>query len=174
MVRLVLKAQRGDEASFVKLMEQNKQGMYKVAKSYLHHEEDAADAMQETILTCFEKLDTLKEPQYFKTWMIRILINKCKDILQKNRELCLIEEMPETESHDMAQENFEFMELLHSIEEKYRTILILYYVEGFKIREIAELLDMNEHTVKTRLVRARKKFARECQDTGIYAGGQLI
>lgn len=174
MKHLVINAQRGDEASFVKLMELNKQGMYKVAKSYLHHEEDVADAMQETILICFEKLDTLREPRYFKTWMIRILINKCKDILQKNRELCLTEEMPETGAKDTAQENLEFMELLNSIDEKYRTILVLYYVEGFNTREIAELLEMNEHTVKTRLVRARKKFAQEYQEGFAYAGGQNI
>ncbi len=61
-------------------MEMNKQSMYKVAKSYLRYEEDVADAMQETILICYEKLGDLKEPKYFKTWMIRILINKCKDI----------------------------------------------------------------------------------------------
>ncbi len=174
MKHLVVKAQKGDEASFVKLMERNKQGMYKVAKAYLHCEEDVADAMQETILTCYEKLETLREPQYFKTWMIRILINKCKNILGKNRELCLTEEIPETGEQDMAQENLEFMELLNSIDKKYRTILVFYYVEGFNTREIAELLEMNEHTVKTRLVRARKRFAEEYQEEFAYAGGQNV
>ena len=60
----------------------------------------------------------------------------------------------------MEQENLEFMELLKSMDEKYRTLLILYYVEGFNTREIAELLELNEHTVKTRLVRARRSFAK--------------
>jgi len=171
---LVIKAQKKNEEAFVKLMELNKQGMYKVAKSYLSYEEDVADAMQETILTCYEKLDTLRNPQYFKTWMTRILINKCKDILQKNRELCLMDEMPEVLEKSMAQENIEFMELLNSLDEKYRTILILYYVEGFKTREIAEILEMNEYTVKTRLARARKNFAREYQKAEICTGGQNI
>lgn len=171
---LVVKAQKKNEAAFVQLMEMNKQGMYKVAKSYLHHEEDVADAMQNTILICYEKLATLREPQYFKTWMIRILINECKDILRKNRELCLLDEMPETEGRDMAQENLEFMELLKSMDEKYRTLLILYYVEGFNTREIAELLELNEHTVKTRLVRARRNFAKEYQGENIIVRGQNV
>ncbi len=64
---------------------------------------DVADAMQNTILICYEKLATLREPQYFKTWMIRILINECKDILRKNRELCLMDELPEAEGRDMEQ-----------------------------------------------------------------------
>ena len=169
---LVVKAQKKNEAAFVQLMEMNKQGMYKVAKSYLHHEEDVADAMQNTILICYEKLATLREPQYFKTWMIRILINNCKDILRKNRELCLMDELPEAEGRDMEQENLEFMELLKSMDEKYRTLLILYYVEGFNTREIAELLELNEHTVKTRLVRARRSFAKEYQGENIIVGGR--
>ena len=56
----------------------------------------------------------------------------------------------------MTQKHLEFEELLMSVDEKYRIILILYYVEGFKIREIAQILDMNENTVKTRLSRARE------------------
>lgn len=174
MKHLVKKAQKKDPDAFVTLMEMHKQGMYKVAKSYLSSEEDVADAMQETVLSCYEKLNTLREPRYFKTWMIRILINKCKDIRKRNRELCLLEEMPEMATGESPQENLEFMELLGSMDEKYRTLLVLYYVEGFKTREIAELLDMNEHTVKSRLVRARKSFAGEYQKSVMYVGRQNI
>ena len=77
---LVKKAQRNDKEAFVELMELNKQSMYKIAKSYLRSDEDVADAMSDTILACYEKISDLREPKYFKTWMTRILINKCKDI----------------------------------------------------------------------------------------------
>ena len=170
MKHLVISAQQKDGEAFVKLMEMNKQSMYKVAKSYLRYEEDVADAMQETILICYEKLGDLKEPKYFKTWMIRILINKCKDILKKNQELCLMEEFPDVEDQHVPEKNLEFEELLQALDEKYRTILILYYVEGFNTREIGELLEMSEHTVKTRLVRARRNFAREYQKEMAYVG----
>ena len=169
---LVIKAQNKNETAFVKLMEMNKQGMYKVAKSYLKSEEDVADAMQDTILTCYEKLDSLREPRYFKTWMIRILINKCKDILKKNKELCLLDEMPEIEDRNTVQENMEFMDFLSTMDEKYRIILLLYYVEGFNTREIGELLEMNEHTIKTRLVRARKNFSKEYEKEVLCVGRQ--
>lgn len=167
---LVIKAQKNDEEAFIKLMELNKQSMYKIAKSYLHHEEDIADAMQDTVLKCYEKLETLKEPRYFKTWLVRILINNCKDILRQNQTLCLMEEFPELADPDLPQDNLVFTELLNSLNEKYRTILILYYVEGFNTREIAELLEMNEHTVKSRLLRARQSFAREYQKDIACAG----
>ena len=165
MKHLVIKAQRTrDPEVFVKLMELNKQSMVKVAKSYLTCEEDVADAVQEAILSCYEKLDSLQEPKYFKTWLIRIVINKCKDILRQNRQMYLLDEMPERGAWDTTQSDLEFMELLESIDEKYRIILVLYYAEGFKTREIAEILNMNERTVKTRLIRGREKFARKYQE----------
>lgn len=75
MEHLVKKAQHENDAeSFIQLMELNRQSMLKVARSYLTSEQDVADAMQDTILTCYEKLHTLQQPQYFKTWLIRIVI----------------------------------------------------------------------------------------------------
>lgn len=84
MKDLVKRAMHKDAKAFVDLMQYHMQSMYKVARSFLRNDDDIADAIQETILTCFEKLDTLKEPKYFKTWMTRILINHCKDILKNN------------------------------------------------------------------------------------------
>lgn len=158
MKELVRRAQKEKDAeAFILLMEENRQSMLKVAKSYLSNEEDVADVMQDTILTCYEKLDMLRQPEFFKTWLIRIVINKCKDVLRRNYS-CAPGDLIETAAPDRTAEDLEFMELLGTIDEKYRTILVLYYVEGFNTREIAELLDLNEHTVKSRLVRARKKF----------------
>ena len=67
---LIKKARQGDTDAFVELMERQKQSMYKVARSYLHREEDIADAMQETVLDCYEKLGQLKSDRYFSTWLI--------------------------------------------------------------------------------------------------------
>ena len=64
---------------FCRLMDMHLQTMYKIAWSYLKNEEDVADVLQETTLACYEKLGDLKQNRYFKTWMTRILINKCKD-----------------------------------------------------------------------------------------------
>lgn len=163
MTQLVIKAQKEkDSEAFILLMEQNRQSMLKVAKSYLNNEEDVADVIQDTILTCYEKLDTLKNPIFFKTWLIRIVINKCKDRLRQNRELCLLEDcMTPSYTNERSESDTTFTELMNSLDEKYRTILVLYYVEGYNTKEIARLLGLNLHTVKTRLARARGKFAAE-------------
>ena len=98
MELLVKKAKRGDAEAFIELIEQNKQSMYKVARGFLRDEEDVADAMAETVLICYEKIGTLRQSAYFKTWMIRILINQCKDMIRKQKKSLPIEIIPETES----------------------------------------------------------------------------
>ena len=110
----------------------------------------------------------MKNPQYFKTWLIRILINECNQILRHYKKVNTIEEVPETPRQDKTLAEFEFKEMLEQVDEKYRVILVLYYEQGFKISEIAELLELNENTVKTRLARAREQIrsAYFQEDTG--------
>ena len=69
MIQLVKRSISGDADAFLELMEKNSLAMFKVARGILDNDEDAADAIQDTILTCFEKIHTLKNPEYFKTWM---------------------------------------------------------------------------------------------------------
>lgn len=169
-MNLIKKAKRKDKAAFVELMEQQKAAMYKVAKSYLYSEEDVSDAIQDTILACYENLEKLKDDRYFKTWLIRILINKCKDIIKKGSKEYPTDSLPEQGESCMALENYEFYELLKSLDEKYRTIFVLYYAEGFKIKEIAQILELEENTVKTRLSRGRKMLEKEYRLTLVEGG----
>lgn len=158
MQALVEKAVQGDVDAFLELMDRNSLAMYKVAHAILNNDEHAADAVQDTILACFEKLHTLKKQEYFKTWMTRILINKCNGILRHYKREGLPGELPETTRADQSLAELEFKEMLGLIDEKYRLALVLYYLEGFKVPEIAELLGLNENTVKTRLARAREQI----------------
>ncbi len=160
MHELVQKAILGDTDAFLGLMEANSLSMYKVARGILRNDDDVADAIQDTILTCFEKLHTLKRAEYFKTWLIRILINECSQILRHYKKVSPLERLPETPRQDSSLAEFEFKEMLGQVDEKYRVILVLYYEQGFKIAEIAELLEVKENTVKTRLARAREQIRR--------------
>jgi len=157
-VLLIQKAKRHDREAFTELMRSNGESMYKVAKAILKNDEDVADAMQETALTCWEKIETLKRDDYFKTWLIRILINKCNAIYRQKKKLISNENLPETVVTEDEYTNVEWLELLKCLEEKYRTIIILYYVEGFKVKEIAQILEVSESAVKGRMVTARKKM----------------
>lgn len=158
MEELIKRARQGDGEAFAELIVSQKQTLYKVARSYLRSDADAADAIGETVLACYEKLDTLREPKYFRTWLIRILINKCQDLLRQQGRCVPLETAAEPVYHEPGQARAEFLALLDSLDEKYRTVLLLYYGEGFRTAEIAQILDLKENTVKTRLQRARASF----------------
>lgn len=159
MERLLLrKAKQGDADAFCRLMETQMQSMNKIARAYLENEEDVADAVQDTILSCYEKLCTLEQDRYFKTWLVRILINKCQDVLRRGKRVVCMEYLPETAAEDNGYSQMEWKHLLAGLDEKYRTILLLYYLEGFNTKEISVLLEMNESTVKSRLQRGREQL----------------
>ena len=155
---LIAKAAAGDGEAFTQLMEGQKQTLYKVARSYLHSDADAADAIGDTVLACWEKLPQLRQPACFRTWLTRILIRKCQDILRQRRRVVPLEAAPEPAGEEPGHARAEFLALLDSLEEKYRTVLLLYYGEGFSTEEIAHILGLNRETVKTRLKRARAGF----------------
>ena len=158
---LIKEAKCGDSDAFAELMQSQMKNMYKAARAILYNDEDVADAISETILTCWEKLWQLREEDYFRTWMTRILINKCNDILRNQKNISLVEEIPEASSYDTKYENVEWKDALDSLGEKYRLVLMLYYVEGFKTGEIRDILNMPESTVRSRLARGREQLAEE-------------
>lgn len=161
MDHLILEAKRGDPDAFSALMQSQMQNMYKAARAILNSDEDAADAIADTILICWEKLDQLKKPEFFRTWMTRILINKCKDIIRKRKRYSFVEEVPDVSVQEEGFENVEWKDALNCLEEKYRLVTVLYYVEGFSTVEIGQMLGMPDSTVRSRLSRARRKLAQE-------------
>lgn len=156
MINLVKQAQQGDAEAFSKLIHIYQDSFYRIARSRLNNDEDAADAIQETLLTGWEKKETLKEPKYFKTWMIRILINKCNEIFRKR--------MPEENLDHIiepciknVEENIMFKSMLNDLSERNRMVMALYYGDDYTIREISQILEISEDAVKQRLVRGRKE-----------------
>lgn len=159
MDNLIQKVKEGDPDAFTELMQKQMQSMYKVAKSILRSDEDVADAIQETILCCWEKLSQLKEIRYFKTWMTRILINECNDLLKTKHNFLSDDHLLDIAASDTGFDNIEWNEMLKSLDEKYRLVIMLYYVEGFKTKEISKILEIPESTVRTRLARGREKIS---------------
>ena len=159
MEKLVNMAKRGDTEAFTQLMQSQMQNMYKTARSILSQDEDVADAISDTILACWEQLGSLKHDGYFRTWMTRILLNKCNDILRKRKQMVWMDEIPETPDVDVGFENSEWKEALNSLSENFRLVVMLYYIEGFKTSEISQILDIPEGTVRSRLARGREQLA---------------
>lgn len=154
--RLVLQAQRRDKDAFVTLIGLYRESMYQIAYAILKNNEDAADAMQDTILICWEKIDTLRHARYFKTWMTRILINRCNRLYnQRSRTADLNEGTLTTALPDPAS-RVEWQEMMQQLTDNQHIVVELYYAQQFKIHEIADILDITSSAVKNRLHTARK------------------
>lgn len=160
---LIKRAKEKDADAFDLLMRPQLQRMYRIAISMLENEEDAADAIQETVLRCWQKIGQLKNEEYFQTWLTRILINQCKDILKTRKKYVLVEEMPEVE-YEEAYETNDWKTILNHLDEKYRIVLELYYVEGFSTKEIAKLLHVKDVNVRSRMSRGRKQLEQYLQE----------
>lgn len=158
MNTLVKQAKRGDPEAFIALMEECRMTLRRVALAYLKDEEDVADAIQDTILAAWEHIGTLKKEEYFKTWLVRILINHCTKTYRANKQKFTIEDGCETADCDRGRTETAFRELLSILPEDSRTIFQLYYGEQFTTREIARILDMRENTVKSRLHRGKEQL----------------
>lgn len=138
--------------------------LYHVAKTLLRSDADCADAIQEAIVKAFSGIQTLRKDSYAKTWLVRIVINECYAILRREKRLVLIDDFVENE---MAQEQADYSELYEAISrlpEEIRLTVTLYYMEGYSVREIADLLKTTESAIKNRLMRARTKIKRDLAD----------
>lgn len=165
---LVRRAQKGEKDAFVALMEQEKLSLTRAALAILHHEEDAADAVSETVLNAFMKLHTLREPKYFKTWLMRILIYNAYAILRKRKPELPLEEVPELAVQEDEMERrdgvIDIQQGLSRLAKNDRLVLTLFYLDGLSVREIGGLLGLKEGAVKTRLHRARNKFRQTLEE----------
>lgn len=173
MLSLVKRALSGDTDAFLELMDINQPSMLRIAHGFFSQEDDIADAMQDTILDAFEHLSSLKEPRYFKTWLMRILINNCNHIYSKNKKYVSLEKIS-SDSPDVSIKMrlsgfgditsdpdsplYRFRELLSYISEENRLCFQLYYGEGISTREIADILHMKESTVRSRMHREKIKL----------------
>lgn len=157
---LVKKAIKGDPKAFMELIDINELALYKAAKAILNNEEDIGDAIQETILAAYKSIGSLKKVEYFKTWLTRILINKCNDIIRKNSKIVFIDEYKDKGYTENIEENLDFKDAFEKLPNDQKVVLNLYYVSGFNSREIAEILGEKENTIKSRISRGKKQLKK--------------
>ena len=162
-IKLIKMAKRRDHDAFTELINLYMKDMYRTAVAILMNDEDAADAIQEAILTCWERLGSLRDNRLFKTWMTRILINKCYDIRNKRIDAVDISEHEELAFHE-EESNLEIKEALEQLDEKYRLPIMMYYSDGYSTKEIASILQVPVSTVQTRLARGRERLVKYFDD----------
>lgn len=135
----------------------HEKALFLVALSYLHDTEDAKDVLQEAAMTAYRKLDTLKNRDYFKTWLTRIVINKCKNFLKSKR---CTEELTDTLNifASTPGSDMEIMDAICRLESPLSTYISLRFYGGMSYEEMAKTLRQPVSTVKYRTKRALERL----------------
>lgn len=163
MEELIEKAQYGDEEAFTQIILTIKDDLYKIAKSRISNEQDIEDAIQETMIETFKSIKRLNDPKKFKKWIIRILINKCNRIYRRKykKDISIYEQNIEIATSNNIidfEDEFNFYNIIKILKYEERIMVILYYLEEYSVKEIKQILKMNENTITTHLYRARQKI----------------
>ena len=174
--RLIEKAKSGDDRSFELLIESCTAKAYNTALRYLRNEDDAMDALQESLLKVFRHLDKFKGDCKFDTWVYRIVMNTCHDMARKKNPLHYAESIYHNADDEevvieirdtgpIPEEIVERMEdcdylidCMEHIPPQHKEIIILRDIQGFSYEQIGEILDCSIGTVKSRINRARQKL----------------
>ncbi|WP_058304587.1 sigma-70 family RNA polymerase sigma factor [Gorillibacterium timonense] len=159
MTEWAAKARRGDDDAFARLADSCKERLYRIAFAYLRNEPDALEAVQETVCRAYMKIGKLKEPEYFLTWITRILLNYCAD--ERKRRIRAGNELADYDAVVWDQgADPDLQAAITGLEPKYRRIVVLMYFEGYTLTEIARILEIPDGTVKTRLHKALSELRR--------------
>ncbi len=156
-----------DKQEFTQRVLEAEISLYRVAKSIVINEKDCEDAVQEAILIAYDKISSLRNERFFKTWLIRILINECYRLTRKRKGVVSFEDYMADKEYPEGQTDNELRDAIMELPQKIRTVIVLHYIEGYGIEEIGYMIKIPSGTVKSRLHKGRKLLRNMLQDSDI-------
>lgn len=171
MEELIEKVLNGDDESFNSLMNLVLEELYNIARIKLHNDEDVKDVIQETMINAYNNLHTLKHKEYFRTWIVKILYNQCKKVYKsKNKQINILNKIQDVKakssievSVEKVDKDIDFKILISELNDDEKIVMKLYYKYKYQVAEIADILNENVNTIKSRLLRAKGKIANKIE-----------
>ncbi|REJ09135.1 sigma-70 family RNA polymerase sigma factor [Halobacillus trueperi] len=160
-VSIIEKAINGDDESFLIMMKNYKTDIYKTALAFLKNEEDAREALQEVTARAYQKRHQLRKPLYVKTWLVRITIHYCQDLLTHKKRIHTREYVDPVQERRDETERIALEEAISSLQPKEQELVYLKYFHGITFRELSKIMNVKENTLKTRLYTALAKLKQE-------------
>lgn len=160
----IKKAQNGDKQAFCRVIENVERKLYIIARSRLTNTEDIKDAIQDAIMYAYINIKKLKEVEKFNAWIAKILINSCNKIYNQNKtHIFSYSEFDENkfkyESDFIDLENnMNFFNIIDFLDVQEKTLITMYYLDEYTTKEISEILDINESTLRSKLSSIRNKI----------------
>lgn len=151
-----------DPQTFTALVMEHQAALYRTARSLLSNPQDVEDAVQQAICASFAHREQLREPEKFKAWLLRILVNTCYEQLRRQRrtvELSAVEDTLTAPGQDPT-ESISLWQAVLALPEPMRCVVTLFYYEDCTIAQTAQILNLSQGAVKTRLSRARDQLRK--------------
>ncbi len=168
MEELLKKAISGDKDALSLIFLYLQKDLYKIAIYKTRNKEDALDAIQETIYITYTNLKNIQSINSFPNWIKKVLVNECYKILSKKNKtntetvevanLYELEDSRDISSIDKLESNIQFYELIKCLNDKEKTIMILYYINEYTTKEISKILEIKENTIKSIIKRGKNKI----------------
>ena len=172
MEELIKKAQKGDKNAFTDIILQIRNDLYKIAKTRISSDDDIEDLIQDTMIETYKHIKKLREPEKFRMWVIKILINKCNKLYKKKyrKDISIDEYNLENyiilNNQKDIEDDLNFYYLIKYLKYEERIVLVLHYMEQYSVKDISKILKTNENTIKTHLYRAREKIKERLKENG--------
>lgn len=147
------------EELFLEVYEKYKNTVYSVIFNYVKNIEDTNDLHQDVFISLLNQDGEFESDEHIKAWLIRVAANKCKNFLRSRKHIA-DEPMSEEIPYFQQQEDGELLKIVLQLPEKYRIPIHLFYYEDYSVKQIADVLDIPEATVKIRLKRGRDKLSK--------------
>ncbi len=159
MEELIERAKNKDKEAFTELVLSIQKDLYCMAKVKLQNEEDIYDVIQETMMVAFKDIGKLKENRFFKTWIIKILINKCNRVYRLKKFVSFEEyDAYNYVAQEDKNEKMNFDILISCLDNKEKMIMTLYYYLEYTTKEISKILNIREGTIRSKISRAKSKI----------------
>jgi RNA polymerase sigma-70 factor (ECF subfamily) len=155
--------------TFESLIKNEQEKLYKIAYAYVKNEQDALDVVQEAIINAYKAFPKLEKPQYFSTWMTRILINTAINELRRKKKITFLEIEKHEQSVKETQlsiHKLDLAQVLERLKPEQRSLLIMRFTYGYSIKEMAQIFEKPEGTIKSQLHRTLAQVKAELEEGG--------
>ncbi|WAA12471.1 sigma-70 family RNA polymerase sigma factor [Fervidibacillus halotolerans] len=165
--KLVKRAKRGNKEALLTLIMNKKDEYYRLAFSYMGNEQDAMDAMEDMIVSLYEKIYQLRKDESFYFWSKKILINSCKTLLRKKQKVVFLEDVSyfydrplssSRDAHKKRELQMDIEQLLSHLNADQREAIVLKYFHDLDYETISQMTDVPLGTVKSRIFQGLKKL----------------
>ncbi|MBM7542755.1 sigma-70 family RNA polymerase sigma factor [Amphibacillus cookii] len=154
---------RKNDEAFIEIMKTYQVDLYRTALAFLKDENEAIEAIQEVTFRAYRKRKQLRELNYAKTWLIRIMINYCQDVIKRNNRFSSM--LTDLEGNHEDQDHYFYLEqAIRTLGKKEQELIYLKYFHGYTFKELAEQLNQPEGTIKTKLYRSLAQLKQQLGD----------